>query len=495
MEANVKRYYKKQTIWGLWLSDAQTADVRALAGPQYELKTWPRGDMPDFSVPGAPPAPCLICFTLESCRRFNELPAEQTAFLELAPKALLLDADAGLAELEEALEYGVSDIIRAPLTKKRFASCLRKAAEAAALQRDIQNMAHEVFIEREMLERKNEALSFLVNFMTQINDTFNETELLGKAFTCLQQLFPVMTMHAALFSRDDDGHLDIDLFMAAPKGSAAYGEWQAYLLETAGNADDARKISPAARHLPLPRTAAVTARPRDGHIMILPIHLGENANFSLVLLTPMERNLSRDQSMALDSALSHMALSLKNARRYRQMCHFADRDGLTGAYNRRHFEHTLASEVARHKRYAEDLSMLILDIDHFKHVNDTWGHLKGDEVLRTVSDVIMSTIRQTDYCVRYGGEEFVVLLLHTSSDNAAWLAERLRSRIESLVFTAGNETFSISVSTGVASMSAGETKDGLTLTSEADKALYRAKDEGRNRVIVHTQPKHLIAAK
>ena len=489
----MRHYTKKQIIWALGLNETLAEAVHTLAGPQYEVRSWPVGSMPDFSNPAVLVPPCLICFTLDSCKQLHDLPFEQIGFLELVPKALLLPEDAGLAELEKALEYGVAHILRAPLTKQRFSACLRKAAEAAALQRDIQNMAHEVFVEREMLERKNEALSFLVNFMTQINDSFNETELLGKAFICLQRLLPVMTMHAALITRDDNGGVNADLYVAAPKNSPAHEAWRTHLLETAETMTEGLPLNPTTLHLPLAREATLTAKPTDGHTIILPMHISENAHFFLIILTPMERNLSRDQTLALDSALRHMALNMKSARRYQEMCSIADRDGLTGAYNRRYFEQVLASEAIRHERYGEDLSLLILDIDHFKNVNDTWGHLKGDDVLRAVSDVIMGTIRQTDYCVRYGGEEFVVLLPHTNSANAVWLAERLRAGVESLTFTVGKSQFGISVSIGVASVAAGEAKDGMALTGEADKALYQAKEEGRNRVIVYSPQRNIAA--
>ena len=449
--------------------------------------------MPDFADAGKMTAPCMVCFTMESCRQFMSLPAKQTGFLELTPKVLLLDADAGMTTIDEALDFGVSDIIRSPLTKKRFSACLRKAAEAAALQRDIQNMAHEVFIEREMLERKNEALSFLVNFLSRISESLDETELLSKAFMCLQQLFPVMAMHAAIFSKDDNGALSADLFIAAPADTHAYSAWRTSLLEIGKGMEHNGAINPTTIYLPLSGETAASARPGDGHILTLPVHIGDSSQLYLMLLTSMERNLSRDQALALDSALRHMASTIKNVRRYQEVCHFADRDSLTGAFNRRYFEQTLQAEVARHERYGDELSMLILDIDHFKNINDTFGHLKGDEVLRAVVGIITETVRQTDYCIRYGGEEFVVLLPHTSSRNAAWLAERLRKRIQKLSFRVGKDGFGITASIGVASIPVGERKEGSILTNEADQALYQAKNSGRNKVMVF-EPQGSIAA-
>ncbi|SBV90451.1 putative Diguanylate cyclase domain protein [uncultured delta proteobacterium] len=490
----MREFTRTQTIWGLGLSDAQAENIRSMAGRLYSLELWPAGAMPDFANAGNMAAPCMVCFTMDSCRRFMSLPARQTGFLELTPKVLLLDPDADMATIDEALTFGVSDIIRPPLAKKRFSACLRKAAEAAALQRDIQNMAHEVFIEREMLERKNEALSFLVNFLSRISEALDETELLGKAFTCLKQLFPVMTMHAAIFSKDDNNALSADLFIAAPADTPAYNAWRNSLLEIGNGMEHSGAVNPTTIHLPLSGEAASSARPGDGHILTLPVHIGDSSQLYLMLLTSMERNLSRDQALALDSALRHMASTIKNVRRYQEVCNFADRDSLTGAFNRRHFEQTLQAEIARHERYGDEISLLILDIDHFKNINDSFGHLKGDEVLRAVVGIITATVRQTDYCVRYGGEEFVVLLPHTSSSNAAWLAERLRKKIQKLSFRAGKNSFGVTASIGVATIPTGESKDGAALTSEADQALYLAKNGGRNKVMVFTTEGSMAAS-
>lgn len=489
----VRQFTRRQIIWGLGLSDEQAESIRSMAGSMYVLELWPAGEMPPFADAASMAAPCMVCFTMDSCRQFMSLPLKLTGFLELTPKILLLDERADMAVIDEALNFGVSDILRSPLTKNRFAACLRKASEAAALQRDIQNMAHEVFIEREMLERKNEALSFLVNFLSRISESLDETQLLGKAFSCLQGLFPVMTMHAAIFSKDDNDALSAVLFVAAPADCPAHAAWRDRLLEMGSSISHGGAVNPTTVQLPLSDKAATTAGPGDGHILTLPVHIGDNTQLYLMLLTSMERNLSRDQALALDSALRHMAISIKNVRRYQEVCNVADRDSLTGAYNRRHFEQTLNAEIARHERYGEDLSMLLLDIDHFKRINDSFGHLQGDEVLRAIVNVVSATIRQTDYCVRYGGEEFVVLLPHTSSRNAAWLAERLRKKIQKLTFGSGKNAFRVTASIGVACMAIGESKEGATLTGEADMALYQAKRDGRNKVVVHA-PKIAVAA-
>ena len=154
-------------------------------------------------------------------------------------------------------------------------------------------------------------------------------------------------------------------------------------------------------------------------------------------------------------------------------------DRLTLLYNRRHFEDSLAREVERARRYSQELCLLMIDIDHFKDINDTLGHQKGDEVLREIAKIISDNLRLNDIASRYGGEEITVILPETTMENALVAAEKLRAAIqtESLART-GRE---VTVSMGVSEFREGENAAG-DMVKRADDALYQAKDEGRNRV-------------
>jgi diguanylate cyclase (GGDEF)-like protein len=163
-------------------------------------------------------------------------------------------------------------------------------------------------------------------------------------------------------------------------------------------------------------------------------------------------------------------------------------DPLTQVYNCRYLDRRLEEEVARSKRYALDLSILMLDIDHFKRVNDTYGHQAGDVTLSTLGSLIKNSLRGPDVVARYGGEEFLIICVNTGIDGAKLVAERLRHLVESHQVeipddSGGRKTIQISISIGVAGL--GDNFDGKDkLIQAADKALYRAKEEGRNRVIV-----------
>ncbi|WP_341707979.1 diguanylate cyclase [Halopseudomonas sp.] len=160
------------------------------------------------------------------------------------------------------------------------------------------------------------------------------------------------------------------------------------------------------------------------------------------------------------------------------------RDGLTGLLNRRYWESCLEREFARHQRYDNPVSLVIFDIDHFKRVNDTYGHQTGDEVIRAVSGVTSHLVRETDFAGRYGGEEFVVLLPGTNLDGAAQFAERLRASVEQQVLDYQGSPLTFTISLGVATIS-DDMVDYQALLERADKALYASKEGGRNMVTLH----------
>jgi diguanylate cyclase (GGDEF)-like protein len=170
-----------------------------------------------------------------------------------------------------------------------------------------------------------------------------------------------------------------------------------------------------------------------------------------------------------------------------RLAQLAVTDGLTGLYNHRHFHERLTLEVERSQRSGLPLSLLMLDVDHFKQFNDTFGHPAGDEVLRQLARVLTDTRRANDVVARYGGEEFAVILVDTAKFTAAKVAERVRERIAAHDFSdAAQKAGKISVSLGVATFAEDGT-DAEALVRSADTALYAAKRAGRNRVVLYTE--------
>jgi len=190
-----------------------------------------------------------------------------------------------------------------------------------------------------------------------------------------------------------------------------------------------------------------------------------------------------------------IGLSLVTSETIRRLAVFEQEsitDPLTGIFNRRYLERRLRDEVARTNRYDIPLSVLLIDIDHFKRVNDIYGHQVGDLVLEGMAQLIAATLRTTDVVARYGGEEIMVIAPNTPLNTATELAERLRKVVETASFEIPAEldldimALGVMISIGVASFG-GDTKTVQDLIQNADKALYRAKSEGRNRVVVNRE--------
>jgi diguanylate cyclase (GGDEF)-like protein len=178
--------------------------------------------------------------------------------------------------------------------------------------------------------------------------------------------------------------------------------------------------------------------------------------------------------------ISHTSLE---ARYHEEIYQLATHDALTDLYNRRHFNEMMEKEIARAMRHQRALALCIVDVDLFKPVNDRYGHISGDEVLRQIAGQIHRHVRNDDIAARIGGEEYAVLLPECDVGAAFSFAERLREAIAAVVFSPGGEPQRITVSIGIATLSP-ERDTRSQLMAAADAALYRAKDEGRNRVCV-----------
>ncbi len=177
-----------------------------------------------------------------------------------------------------------------------------------------------------------------------------------------------------------------------------------------------------------------------------------------------------------------LSLELKKISLYERVQALAITDGLTGIYVRRHFLERYAEDFARSRRHSLKLSVLMIDLDHFKQCNDTYGHLVGDIVLKEIARIMKGYVRQVDLIGRYGGEEFVIALPDTDRNSAIAVAERIRQEVERHKFRAYDETITMTISIGIATYP-DNGDDVQMLIDKADQALYKAKEEGRNRVV------------
>ena len=182
----------------------------------------------------------------------------------------------------------------------------------------------------------------------------------------------------------------------------------------------------------------------------------------------------------LETFAAHTSIALHNAQLYKR----AITDDLTGLYTRQYIDERLAQELERARRYRRPFSILMVDLDHFKYINDTYGHSAGDLVLQIVSNILKKQLRDTDVAGRLGGEEFIVILGETLVEGAKNFAERVREKIENQRIRKDGTIIDVTASIGVACYQARHSDQVQRLIDDADKALYRAKENGRNQVVV-----------
>jgi len=202
------------------------------------------------------------------------------------------------------------------------------------------------------------------------------------------------------------------------------------------------------------------------------------------------KGLSDFDKERMNVLLSQLALHLRRVRLYEEIEHLAISDSLTQLFTRRYFMERYNEEIQRAKKYKLDLSFLMLDVDNFKSINDRYGHLSGDVILREVAEIIKENIREIDLAGRYGGEEFSVVLTDTAKGAAKLVAERICTAVSKKQIKTYDEKFSVTISIGIATFPE-DSKNPEEFIDKADWSLYRAKKLGKNQVCIfgHYQQK------
>ncbi|HEX7510426.1 MAG TPA: diguanylate cyclase [Chitinivibrionales bacterium] len=214
-------------------------------------------------------------------------------------------------------------------------------------------------------------------------------------------------------------------------------------------------------------------------LCMAPLHLRNSVHGVLIAVGPREETYTAAHTNLLGIVAAQTSMTLQRASYLQQQEDLARCDGLTGLYNHRMFQEMLREEINRTRRYQRPLSLVMLDIDHFKKFNDTYGHPVGDEVIKMVARAIKTASRTTDRAFRYGGEEFAVILPETPCEKGIIFAQRLRQNIEQ---DRSVQNLATTISVGIAGLKPDETPEAFI--KRTDSALYNAKETGRNRVTV-----------
>ena len=492
LEETMPRHHTPRFMWSVGLDTCDSAFLAECAGKGWQIRSFDSGDQ----IEGWDhDRPAIVWVSQKAWKSMGDAAIAGLCDDEI-PHILLLDETDDPAK-NGGLENGPSPyILRKPLFRAQVLECLDRAIEASSRYSDMLGMTKELLIERELLESKNATLSFLVTFLAQANGATGPEDIFKATFESLHLLLPVVAVHGVIWQSGSNSGLEY--FLATKPDSNAERTWQQTLH------DAACKLNPALPAFSAIQTkgASITrleqspeaerALPAKQMTYLMPLSCGNETIGIFAIRTSEKPHMGKDQATALNSAMQHASLAMRSALRLREACILAEHDSLTGLYNRLGMDRHLKAEVERHTRYADPLSVLHLDLDYFKRINDTWGHQAGDEVLVRIGSILNGSLRSLDIAARYGGEEFIVLLPHTDSTQAQILAERLRQCIADQCIHYGNTAINFTASIGIATLEQAhrqvlpEAIEQMTteLIHRADMALYQAKMNGRNKVAI-----------
>jgi len=219
-------------------------------------------------------------------------------------------------------------------------------------------------------------------------------------------------------------------------------------------------------------------------LLVLPLLVKDEVVGTFTVAAMRAGAFPSDKREMLGVIANQVAISLQNGRMYEALEEQATTDGLTGLVNHRTFQERFSAMLGRAERHKFPVSIILTDIDHFKKVNDSYGHPTGDEVLRRVAAILKASARKIDICARYGGEEFAIVLESTDREGARQLAERIRNEVGAQTFQSSKGPFKATMSLGVATY-AEDGREKAELIAKADQCLYAAKHGGRNRTVCY----------
>jgi diguanylate cyclase (GGDEF)-like protein len=322
-----------------------------------------------------------------------------------------------------------------------------------------------------LVKRRAAQLEAINSLAKQTTVELDIKDLLERFCNQLPQSFPVESV--AVFLRDADGVLQLQAHSRQLKSEFETDQLISRL-RVCPHVRDA--LDSVVSHAIECETPCI--RSAHAEVCLPLVSFGANIGVLICASHSLTR-FSVNDVQALESVADILATALQNSIYVAKVRDLAYRDGLTGMFNRRIFEDRLIEEVTRGERYGGNFAILIIDIDHFKQVNDEFGHLLGDEVLKQAAAIFSRQLRKVDFVCRFGGEEFAIILPASNLESATSVAEKLRRAFHSHEFSGIPRPVTISI--GVASFPENGTQRD-TLVHAADKALYQAKQDGRDRV-------------
>lgn len=405
---------------------------------------------------------------------------------------ILISEEPKVEDVVEALQEGAFDYLVKPFSWERLEQSIKKGLENRRSLLEILSLS-------ENLKKKLEELNFLYELSQAIGSTLDLGTIEG---ILSEKLAQIMEYHILVFSYLEDEKVRIVLYSSLPLGNGLKEEVKEetrkgmkdltgleislnrFSMETRessikGNSDCGFGIS----EYQIPNTKSQMLNVKSS------VHAPLTTTgtpLGIMSIWGMGSNFHEDQIRLFQTIANQVAMAFKNAYHHYQTEELAVRDGLTNLLNYRAFHAVLEKELSRSERYQTPLSLILIDIDYFKEINDTYGHQEGDRVLRELGKLFNQSVRRADTAARYGGEEFVLILPETSVSKALTLSERIKRYVENYTFFNWDKSRKLTVSIGISGISWGKpirpNKDRLIQL--ADEALYQAKMRGRNQVCI-----------
>jgi len=472
---------QRVTLLSIGLDLRQEEDLQALLGADFALERFGSGAKGFFS-----PKTNSALLAFVSWRGMHSqlagLARNHFTMDDFPSRVLILDAPVAQADVERIVDAGFSAVVRYPFEAERITALVNQACESQGIYKDLYHMAREICLEREILSRQADLLQFFNKMLTRASFSLDPVEILHQAHEDLRILLEVKSVEAVFWQKNQAQEVEAELFIHEHDGKVTQDLLIQYLLEHAAKHAGEKVTGFHVNFMSRIESMRNLSTLQDEDMLTLPLRFGGQSFGCISIASERIARLGRDRLQTILAAVNHLSLALRNALLYREMRIRADRDALTRLPNRHYFDERVFLELKRHQRYRHPLSLLMMDLDHFKQLNDTHGHQAGDMVLEEVGRILMNKMRSTDTPARYGGEEFVALLVNTAEEQAWILAERIRKEISSRRFHFNGKFFKVTASIGVASLQTGVLTTAADLLGEADAALYKAKRSGRNTV-------------
>lgn len=459
-------------IWLLGLAGQPAKRIRQAIPEAFEVKRFDIRDMPSQSdYDRAEPTAVFM-----DVATWRALRANMPAWIKAARKVLVAPESEAL-EHSEVLAQGFLSCLSPPIGKAKISAALEAAREAAGFYENISKILGEAQRERDQMVQENGRLAFFQHILARAMSTLSLPSILSGMREDLGLAFPVSEILGVFWGPTPES----EIFLPEGLSVQAKAARTDYLLDLASRLRGAPSRSYRAHNVP---GGDGSSPSEPGRALLVPLHYQDVPFGCLSVL--IHRDLAKHEQETARQAFLQLAPCVKNSLDYLLLKRRADRDGLTGIFNRRSFDARLDQELKRHMRHKEGFVLLLADLDHFKKVNDTFGHLAGDAALRHAAHCLEGGLRSTDFLARYGGEEFGIILPHTGQSHAWMLAERLRRKLAGADLRYGGQAIPVTVSIGLATFVPGQAATPAGMVALADQALYAAKNAGRNRVSIAT---------